>query len=351
MANLPKDIREIEKELQGRYKFQNVVGEGAYGIVYSAIDTETGQHVAIKQVMDIFGCITDAKRTLREIKILASFDHENITRLLDVKTISNFDKFDSLFVVIDLMETDLHQIIYSRQQLTVNHRRFFMYQILRGLKYVHSANILHRDLKPSNLLVNSNCDLKICDFGLARVNDCDNYLSSYVETRWYRAPEVLLSGTSYGSAIDMWSVGCIFYELIMRKPLFPGKSTLNQITVIVDKIGIPKEADLGFLIAPKAKQYLKSIDKKPIVDWNKLISRGTKEEIELIKKMLAWNPAKRITADDALEHPYFNALHDPFDEPITFPIEAFEFEREDITENEMRKYIWDEVDLFRESIV
>lgn len=346
MERLPKEIHKIEKQLNGRYEFQSVLGEGAYGVVYSAIDTVTKQPVAIKQVLDIFNCITDAKRTLREIKILGNLNHENITKLLDVKSISSIDKFDSLFVVIDLMETDLHKIIYSHQPLTIDHRRFFMYQILRGLKYIHSANIIHRDLKPSNLLVNSNCDLKICDFGLARVLDCDIYLSGYVETRWYRAPEILLEGSTYGAAIDMWSVGCIFYELIMRKPLFPGKSTLNQISIIVEKIGLPKDEDLDFVQLPRAKSYLRTLGKHATIDWNKLISRGTKDEIDLIKKMLSWNPSKRITADIALNHPYFDSLHDPFDEPVTFPIDTFEFEGENTTVEEMRKFIWDELATF-----
>lgn len=130
------------------------------------------------------------------------------------------------------MDTDLTQIIKSDQPLTEEHYKFFLYQLLRGLKYIHSAQIVHRDLKPRNLLVNSNCDLKICDFGLARPlfqNIKANILTEYVATRWYRAPELLLSANHYTTSVDMWSVGCIFAEMLQRKPFLPGTDTKNQI--------------------------------------------------------------------------------------------------------------------------
>jgi serine/threonine protein kinase len=131
---------------------------------------------------------------------------------------------------MELLETDLSSIVKSPQPLSDDHCQFFMYQLLRGMKYMHSAKILHRDLKPRNLLVNSNCDLKICDFGLARANLPDMrvraaQMTDYVATRWYRAPEVLLSFKKYTSAMDVWSAGCIFGELLLRKPLLPGNDT------------------------------------------------------------------------------------------------------------------------------
>ena len=340
------DVKQLEKETNGRFKFDYVLGEGAYGVVYAAYDTKTGKNVAVKRVGDIFDSISDAKRTLREVKILSSLNHENIARMIDVMTPKNYSKFNSLIVVLDLMDTDLHQIIYSKQELTVDHRRYFMYQILRGLKYIHSANILHRDLKPSNLLVNSKCDLKICDFGLARIQEENEFLSEYVTTRWYRAPEVLLGVGKYGPAMDMWSVGCIFYELIMRKPLFPGKSTLNQLHVMVEKIGSPTEVDLAGITSIKQRKFMKSIPHRPMVDWEVLVKHGTKAEIDLIKKMLTWDPSKRISADEAIEHPYFNRLHDPFDEPVTYPIDEFNFEHGHVTMSQMKKYIWDEVEFY-----
>ena len=144
------------------------IGQGAYGVVISALDESSGQKVAIKKVAQAFEDLVDAKRILREIALLQHFDHENIVSVIDIVRPDNVQSFDDIYIVSELMETDLHRVIYSRQVLTDEHVQYFLYQLLRGLKYLHSANVLHRDLKPSNLLVNSNCDLKICDFGLSR---------------------------------------------------------------------------------------------------------------------------------------------------------------------------------------
>ena len=116
--------------------------------------------------------------------------------------------------------------------------QYFLYQILRGLKYIHSANVLHRDLKPSNLLLNANCDLKICDFGLARVTSETDFMTEYVVTRWYRAPELLLNSSDYTAAIDVWSVGCIFMELMDRKPLFPGRDHVHQLRLLLEVLSV-----------------------------------------------------------------------------------------------------------------
>jgi mitogen-activated protein kinase 1/3 len=181
----------------------------------------------------------DAKRILREIKLLKHFRHENIVGIVDLMppTATYLEDFHDVYIVADLMETDLHRIIYSKQKLSIDHAQYFIYQVLRGLKYIHSADVIHRDLKPSNLLVNSNCDLKICDFGLARgINDAQAdgkagtmLLTEYVVTRWYRAPEIMLACHEYSKPIDMWSVGCIFGELIQRKPYFPGDDYIDQV--------------------------------------------------------------------------------------------------------------------------
>ncbi|RHN60845.1 putative mitogen-activated protein kinase CMGC-MAPK family [Medicago truncatula] len=132
---------------------------------------------------------------------------------------------------------------------------YFLYQLLRGLKYIHSANVLHRDLKPSNLLLNANCDLKICDFGLARTTSETDFMTEYVVTRWYRAPELLLNCSEYTAAIDVWSVGCILMEIIRREPLFPGKDYVQQLALITELLGSPNEEDLGFLRSDNAKKF------------------------------------------------------------------------------------------------
>ena len=159
------------------------------------------------------------------------------------------------------METDLSQIIKSNQPLSDDHIQFFLYQILRGLKYIHSAGIYHRDLKPRNLLVNSNCDLKICDFGLARADipelqTAQTALTDYIATRWYRAPEVILSWKKYGPAIDVWSVGCILAELIIRKPLLPAASEEEQLNMITKLLGNPSQKLINKIENEKNKDFV-----------------------------------------------------------------------------------------------
>mmetsp|Transcript_3173 Transcript_3173/g.3906 ORF Transcript_3173/g.3906 Transcript_3173/m.3906 type:complete len:217 (+) Transcript_3173:231-881(+) len=184
-----------------------------------------------------------AKRTLREIKILRLLHHENVINIKTIISPKSLKDFNEIYVVLELMETDLGSIIKSDQELSLDHIKFFMYQLLRGIKYIHSAGILHRDLKPRNLLVDSNCDLKICDFGLSRADIPELYeagsMTDYVSTRWYRAPELLLGSEDYTKSVDMWAVGCIFSELLTRRPFLPGSDSENQLKMIINMIGVP----------------------------------------------------------------------------------------------------------------
>lgn len=230
-------------EVDAKYAPIKPIGKGAYGVVCSARDVETNKKVAIKKIVNAFENVVDAKRTLREIKLLRHLRHENVIDIIDCVKPASKHEFEDVYLMYDLMDTDLYQIIRSSQSLTDEHCQYFVYQILRGLKYIHSADVLHRDLKPGNLLLNANCDLKICDFGLARTAlidaDASEFMTEYVVTRWYRAPELLLSCAEYTSAIDVWSVGCIFAELLGRKTLFPGKDYVHQLNLIMRVIGTP----------------------------------------------------------------------------------------------------------------
>ncbi|KAH6561455.1 hypothetical protein BASA62_009805 [Batrachochytrium salamandrivorans] len=199
-----------------KYRFRREIGRGAYGSVWAAKELSTQRDVAIKKVgARNFDETILTKRALREIKLLRHLNgHDNVALFIDVDVNDQTSKFTELYVVEGLMEADLNQIIKSGQQLTKQHFQYFLYQLLRGLKWMHSANIIHRDLKPGNLLVNSDCELRICDFGLARgISDVNSHLvnTEYVATRYYRAPEVVLSPKHYTKAIDLWSVGCIFW--------------------------------------------------------------------------------------------------------------------------------------------
>lgn len=322
------------------------IGRGAYGIVCSAINQEIQEEVAIKKIPNAFDNRIDAKRTLREIKLLRHMDHENVIAIRDIIRPPIRERYNDVYIVYELMDTDLHQIIRSNQQLTEDHCQYFLYQLLRGLKYIHSARVLHRDLKPSNLLLNANCDLKICDFGLARALQEADFLTEYVVTRWYRAPELLLNCQDYTAAIDVWSVGCIFMELLNRQPLFPGKDYVQQLRLITEVIGSPDESDIVFLQNENARRYLKSL---PVHHKRPLASRFPDMAplaVDLMERMLIFDPRKRITVEEALNHPYLASLHDINDEPTCQAPFSFDFEEPNLTEDQIRELIYQEACLY-----
>jgi len=220
---------------------------------------------------------------------------------------------------------------------------------------VHAAKVLHRDLKPGNLLVNKNCDLKICDFGLARGFDPSKNkgqqaaLTEYVVTRWYRAPELLVENETYGPGIDIWSVGCILAEFLGRKALFPGRDYLQQLRLIIETTGQPSAEDLKTINNPQAVEYIKALPKRPPQPWAKLYPEASPAALDLLSRMLAFDARNRITAAEALRHEYLVALHNVNDEPDAEAFD-FNFEREDVTEHELRRLIWDQLRNFHKEM-
>jgi len=315
------------------------IGRGAYGIVCSAVNSETSEEVAIKKIGNAFDNRIDAKRTLREIKLLRHMDHENIVAIRDIIRPPSRDTFNDVYIVYELMDTDLHQIIRSNQPLTEDHCQYFLYQLLRGLKYIHSAHVLHRDLKPSNLLLNANCDLKICDFGLARTTSETDFMTEYVVTRWYRAPELLLNCSEYTAAIDVWSVGCIFMELLNREPLFPGRDYVQQLRLITELIGSPEDQDLGFLRSDNARRYIRQLPRYARQPLDRKFPNMQPAAVDLVESMLRFDPARRITVEQALAHPYLATLHDINDEPICHLPFEFDFEQPSFSEEHIKELI------------
>lgn len=321
------------------------VGSGAYGTVASFSDSRTNTKIAVKKITDAFHDVIDGKRILREVKLLRSFRHDNIISILDMYPPDSPD-FDDIYIVTDLMETDLHRVIYSKQVLNDEHVQYFSYQILRGLLYLHSANVVHRDLKPANILVNKNCDLKICDFGLARgfgTDEDDPTLTDYVVTRWYRAPEVVLLASEYTKSIDVWSVGCILCELIGRKPIFTGKDHLDQIKKILVVVGTPTEADLAWLPARSpARNFIKKVPPSTKQAWSSIYPKATPQGIDAIEKMLTFDPTKRADIPTCLELPYYETLHMPDDEPKADTPVDWAFDKFTPTKRLLQNYIYAE---------
>jgi mitogen-activated protein kinase 3 len=341
-------------ECPARYSLIKPIGQGAYGIVCSAVDNVTGENVAIKKIANIIDNEVDCKRTLREMRLLRHFRHENVIGIKDVyvPAADGPRGFSDVYTVTELMDTDLHQLIASNQGLSDEHCQYFLYQILRALKHIHSASVLHRDLKPSNILVNGNCDLKICDFGLARVadlSDDENKLTAYVATRWYRAPENIIQSRKYGPAVDMWSVGCILAEILGRRPLFPGRDHVHQLAMVIAVTGTPEPSDLAHIQLANARRHIEenypNVPPRPL---GELFPGASPALLDLLGKMLVFNPTKRITVDDALEHKYLADLHDPEAEPVCQRAFSFEFEQQlaPVDKDTLRQLVYEEVLFF-----
>lgn len=288
--------------------------------------------MALKKIFDAFQNATDAQRTFREIMFLQELNgHENIVRLLDVIKAEN-DK--DIYLVFDYMETDLHAVIRANILEDI-HKQFIVYQILKCLKYMHSADLLHRDLKPSNVLLNSECRVEVADFGLARSVHAKNkesapILTEYVATRWYRAPEILLGSTKYTKGVDMWSMGCIIGEMYLGKPMFPGTSTLNQIEKVLEVIGKPTKEDIVSIQSKQAAAIIDSLKITKRKNIKDLFPSMSMEGLDLMKKLLQFNPNKRPTVEQALKHAYIAQFHCEEEEtvckkPIEIPLDDHKY--------------------------
>uniref|UniRef100_A0A663EXY9 mitogen-activated protein kinase n=2 Tax=Accipitrinae TaxID=8955 RepID=A0A663EXY9_AQUCH len=284
-----QELNKTVWEVPQRYQNLTPVGSGAYGSVCSAYDTKTRQKVAVKKLSRPFQSLIHARRTYRELRLLKHMKHENVIGLLDVFTpATSIENFNEVYLVTNLMGADLNNIVKC-QKLTDDHIQFLIYQLLRGLKYIHSAGIIHRDLKPSNLAVNEDCELRILDFGLAR--QTDDEMTGYVATRWYRAPEIMLNWMHYN------------------------QTDIDQLKRIMEVVGTPSSELLKKISSEHARKYIESLPHMPQQDLKAVFRGANPLAVDLLEKMLILDSDKRITASEALAHPYFVQYHDPDDEP------------------------------------
>lgn len=413
--NIP--VTKVDWDVGPDYQITRQIGSGSYGMVCEAKHLPTGERVAIKQMTGIFDDIVDCKRLLREICILRYLNHPNVVKLKEIIQPKNLTTFNELYIIMEHAQSDMKKLIKSPVFLEADHIQLITYNILCGMKYIHSANILHRDLKPANILLNEDCEVKICDFGLARsiqeekkdsmMMDEDEApaevietvpapaakkpgklvkskaaslqvkreLTGHVVTRWYRAPELILLEREYTKAIDVWSVGCVIAELcgmlrenaptfMDRSPLFPGNSCFplspdhqtkmrragfpssnsDQLNVIFEVIGTPDESEIDFITDDKASLYLKSFghrDKKSLA----LIYHGSHPTlVELIEKMVVFDPRKRVNFEEALRNPYFEEVRDLMKEQNAEVPADFDFEHvENVTLDDLRTYFIQEI--------
>lgn len=296
----------------GNYIIMKKLGKGSYGSVYECVHRKTKEKLAIKKIDDI-DSDSDLKRVIREIMVLKAFNHENLLTLKGMH-IEEKGKFFDVYLVTDLMDFDMFKVIRrGRNELTAEHIQYIMYQVFLGMYVLHQNNIVHRDIKPNNILLNDSCDLKICDFGFARevYNDPNLDITEYVVTRYYRAPEIMLNSRKYGTEVDIWSVGCTFFELLDSKILFGGtKNYIQLLNKIINLLGSPSEEGLEFIQNDNAKMWIKKhkfcAPQKPS---DKLQTKDIDDLAkDLLDRCLVFNPRSRITAKEALMHPYFRDL-------------------------------------------
>ncbi|CAF4002793.1 unnamed protein product [Rotaria sp. Silwood2] len=345
--------------LPGRYQNLVVIGQGTYGIVLRAIDIATGKYVAIKKLLRPFQTHIHAKRTYRELKLLMYLNHPDaqVVQLYNVFTPEqNIHDFQTLYFVLNFVDRDLNRILLKRIPFTEQLIKITIYSLLRGLKFIHSAGVLHRDLKPMNIGIDGNSNVTILDFGLARVAST-NPPTAYVSTRWWRAPEIYLNETKYDEKVDIWSVGCIMAELILLTPLFPGKDTIDQLNKIFDITGTPDSSTLQEICAPEASTYISRMQSKPKKDFNELfgfkydpltetiISGVSPEGIDLLDRLLSFDPRQRPTAEEALSHPFLELYHDPMEEPTIEPM-IDEHQDAEYTKEQWKSIVWQMVEEF-----
>lgn len=441
------------KTILHRYKPIKISGYGSYGIVIQALDLINNQLVAVKKINHLFENLGDAKRILREITLLRFMHNKFLVQLLGIEYDKNNENFDTIYLIFEYLPFDLEKIIKTSRYLSMNEVKSIIYQILCGVKYIHSCAVLHRDIKPGNILIDNNNNIKICDFGLARsvsttyedfkdiqeyeqkkikkeenenkkhnrsnttmissqkpniikrttkkleikpkittVNKSPsldgrppllkdikkNFFSVHVVTRWYRAPELILVEQNYSKKIDIWSVGCVFGELMMmmkenapfcfeRKPLFPGKycyplsprkykknddfhspnSDPDQLDKIFDVLGSPSEEDMEFITDPGAIDYIKSLEKREKMDLRKKFPGSNQDSLDLLSKMLMFNPNKRIDVEDSLNHHFFDDIRNlEYEEEEKFEIELKFDSDNEITIEKLKKWYLEVIDAY-----
>eukprot|EP01059_Diplonema_ambulator_P000830 TRINITY_DN10667_c0_g1_i3.p1 TRINITY_DN10667_c0_g1~~TRINITY_DN10667_c0_g1_i3.p1 ORF type:complete len:483 (+),score=147.92 TRINITY_DN10667_c0_g1_i3:182-1450(+) len=279
--------------------------------------------MAVKKLLQPFTNLDNAKKVVREIRLLKHFqDQENVLGLANVFQPEDITSDQcSVYLVTDLLDTDLRSLLKTSSDLTSDHYAWFAYQIVSGVNAMHKAKVIHRDLKPDNIFVSKDCSLKIGDFGLAR-DDMHTTKSVYVVTRWYRAPELLLNYAKYNYTIDIWSVGCIIAEMLSvgHKALFPGNHYLDQLRLIINVIGTPSEDE--FANVESVREYIKKLEPQEKKDLRRYPTPQapyfppsiTDEELDFLFKCLSFSPADRPSAEDLLHHPYLEEYGDDEDE-------------------------------------
>eukprot|EP01122_Echinamoeba_exundans_P010274 TRINITY_DN3809_c0_g2_i1.p1 TRINITY_DN3809_c0_g2~~TRINITY_DN3809_c0_g2_i1.p1 ORF type:complete len:306 (+),score=85.05 TRINITY_DN3809_c0_g2_i1:128-1045(+) len=291
-----------------RYQKLEKIGEGTYGVVYKARDKTNGRLIALKKIRLEHEDEGVPSTAIREISLLRELEHPNIVSLLDVVNYNN-----KLYLVFEFLDQDLKRYIdtmlEAKNPIAPLLIKSYMWQLLKGIAFCHAHRVLHRDLKPQNLLIDRQGAIKLADFGLARAFCIPVRTYTHeVVTLWYRAPEILLGSRNYSTPVDIWSIGCIFAELLSRHPLFPGDSEIDELYRIFRTLGTPNEETWpGVSQLPDYQPHFPIWESKSLVE---LMPDIDPLAVDLLTKMLVYEPSQRISAKAALNHPYFQEIKD-----------------------------------------
>ena len=297
----------MKNNKESKYIRTTKLGEGTYGVVYRAKDQKGQEIYALKKIRLQAEEEGIPSTAIREISLLKELNHINIVKLYEV-----LHSPKKLTLVFEYVEQDLKKILdmAKGKGLDIKFTKNLLYQLLRGVDYIHKYKVLHRDLKPQNLLINKDNILKIADFGLARGYGIPvkNYTHEVV-TLWYRPPDVLLGNKTYGTTVDMWSIGCIFAEMASGKPLFTGNSEVDQLKKIFEIMGTPTDNYASSLKElPEWGVGDNNFEEKKPQNFKELIPNLDNEGIDLLQKFLQLEPDKRISCEEALKHPFFDDI-------------------------------------------
>uniref|UniRef100_A0A914DQV5 mitogen-activated protein kinase n=1 Tax=Acrobeloides nanus TaxID=290746 RepID=A0A914DQV5_9BILA len=349
----------VEYAIPSEFQFVEYLGGGSYGNVIR-VTGPNGEELAVKKLYDSFRNPVLAKRVYRELKLLQLISHENIIRFVDMYT-PDLDSqcLKNIYIVTEYAGVSLKSVLDRQRQtgcklINFDHIKYIIYQLLRALKYLHSANVIHRDLKPSNLAITEDCDLTVLDFGLARTVSANEVnLTSYVISRWYRSPEVIYwHNVSYNSKADVWSVGCILAELFTGKVLFRGSDEMDQYRLIVDLCGSPDEELMQKIeeqSSPAKKTVMSKYEKLDglLVQRKNFITAFAptipNDAIDLLDKILVLDSDRRISVEEALQHPYLKEYSMPSEEPTAD--QPFNIEEYDARHNihDWESIVWNDI--------
>ena len=337
----------LDEIIVSKYQILKRLGKGSYGIVWKGMDRCTNEIIAVKKCFDCFQNTTDSQRIFREISLLQQLNgHPNIVRLFDVIR-SQFGR--DLYMICEYMESDLNSVTKAKLFQPI-HIKFITCQLFAGLKYMHSAGVIHRDIKPSNILIDADCKVKICDFGLARLLHQDDVLTAYIATRWYRAPEIILGCPQYDFSVDLWAVGTIVAEMFLARPLFPGSSTVDQLERIIQVTGWPSDQSLISMGVTHTDRLLMAVKNGiEVKALSEIIPCAPTECLDLIRQLIQFSPCTRVNASRAIMHPYVMEFRVGEDESCS-PIEAVRMVVDDnvkLNSNEYQEVLYSEVEKLR----